>query len=302
MDRRTTDAHGQHDRRAEDAGTEVLMSSGTHPTHAPLFFFAATATATMAIVLGGARSAAAIDSKGELQCQIGTSQAVGKFIRAKTQCIDNCQKNAFANGETPDCSPPYDSGPLQGCVSAAEGQAGGDMQSTCAQDCPECYAGGDCQVDSDTRVADAEAHVDAFAAEAFCDDSASTDALTLSEFKCQRTVRKVVAHFAATKLKCFAKCRKAEVGGKIPPGSCTQPVSDAKTQECISRAEVKSAFLIDKKCESGVNPSADKPECAPYDSRTGAAWVAAEEAAVDAIAPSLFCDDATTTTTTTTLP
>ena len=278
------------------------MSTGSHSTHGPLFFLAATAVATMTIVLGGARSAAAIDSQGELQCQIGTSQAVGKFIRSKTQGIDNCQKTAFANGEAPDCSPPYDSGPLQGCVNAAEGQAGGDMQSTCAQDCPECYAGGDCQVDADTRVADAEAHVDALAAEAFCDDSASTDALTLAEFKCQRTVRKVVAHFAATKLKCFAKCRKGEVGGKIPAGSCTQPVSDVKTQECIAKAEAKTAFLIDKKCESSVNPSADKPECAPYDTRNGAAWVAAEEAAVDAIVPSLFCDDATTTTTTTTLP
>lgn len=278
------------------------MSTGITRIHGPFYFAAATAAATTVILLGGAQGAAAIDSKGELQCQIGTSQAVGKFIRAKAQCIDNCRKIAFAGGEVPDCSPPYDSGPIQGCVQAAESQAGGDMQSSCAQDCPECYAGGDCQVDSDTRVADAEAHVDAVAAEAFCDDTASADGLTLSEFKCQRTVRKVIAHFAATKLKCFAKCRKGEIGGKIPPGSCTQPVSDTKTQECIARAEAKTAFLIDKKCDQDVNPSADAPECAPYDTRTGTDWVAAEEAAVDAIAPGLFCDDPTTTTTTTTLP
>jgi hypothetical protein len=281
---------------------EVLMSTAGFPIHRPVSFLAATLVATTAIVLGDAQSAAAIDSQGELQCQIGTSQSVGKFIRAKAQCIDNCQKNAYAAGETPDCSPPYDSGAIQGCVSTAEALAAGDMQAHCTQDCPECYAGGDCQVDAGTRVADAEAHVDALAAEAFCDDSASTDALTLSEFKCQRTVRKVVAHFAASKLKCFAKCRKGEISGKIPPGSCSQPVADAKTQECIAKAEQKTAFLIDKKCEPTVNPSADKPECAPYDTRNGADWVAAEEAAVDAIVPSLFCDDATTTTTTTTLP
>jgi hypothetical protein len=278
------------------------MSTELQRTFGPLILFAAGAAATMAMTLGGAGRAAAIDSAGELRCQIGTSETVGEFIRSKAQCIENCRKSAFANGESPDCSPPYDSAPLQGCVTASEGQAGGEMQSACAQDCPECYAGGDCSVDSATRVTDAEAHVDALAAEAFCDDTASTDGLTLSEFKCQRTVRKVVTHFAAAKLKCFAKCRKGEIGGKLQDGSCSQPVSDTKTQECISRAEVKTAFLINKKCESAINPSADKPECAPYDSRVGADWVAAEEAVVDAMAPSLFCDDATTTTTTTTLP
>ncbi len=134
----------------------------------------------------------------------------------------------------------------------------------------------------------------------FCDDSGSADQLTLSEFKCQRTVRKFVAHFAAAKLKCFSKCRKAEVGGRIAMGSCSQPTSDASTQECIARAETRVAFLIDKKCEAAVNPSADKPECAPYDSRDGSGWVAAEEAAVDARLPALFCEDTTTTTTVTT--
>ena len=76
----------------------------------------AAATAA-AILLGGARSAAAIDSQGELLCQIGTSQAVGQFIRAKAQCIENCRKNAYVNGEIPDCSPPYDSGAIQGTKS-----------------------------------------------------------------------------------------------------------------------------------------------------------------------------------------
>jgi hypothetical protein len=270
--------------------------------HDSLFFAVAMATMTAVIVLGGARSAAAIDSQGELQCQIGTSLSVGKFIRARAQCIENCRKGAFASGGTPECSPPHDDGAIHDCVAAAEAKAGDEMQASCTQDCPECYAGGDCNVHGDTRVADAGVHVDAFAAEAFCDDSASADGLAPSEFKCQRTVRKVVTHFAAAKLKCFTKCRKGEIGGKIAEGSCSQPVLDPKTLDCISKAETKAAFLIDKKCESGVNTAADKPECAPYDSRVGIDWVAAEEAAVDAILPGLLCNDATTTTTTTTLP
>jgi len=266
-------------------------------TRIPIPYLLFAVAATVALILMTARGAAAIDNGSELYCQIGTSQSVGKFIRDKAQCIDNCQKKAFVDGVAPSCSPPY-AGSLLGCVTSAEGQAGGSMQSSCAHDCPECYAGGDCQADADTRVADAELHVEGLAAEAFCDDSASGDGLTLSEFKCQRTVRKAIAHFAASKLKCFAKCRKGEVGGKVAAGSCAQPTTDLKTQECIAKAESKTAFLIDKKCEVSVNPSADKPECAPYDSRLGADWVAAEEAYVDASLPSLFCDDPTTTTTT----
>jgi len=250
-------------------------------------------------IVATAGTAAAVDNKSEAQCQAGTSLALGKFIRGKSKCIDGCYKNAYANSVAPDCAPPYED-PLLACVTGQETQATGEMGSGCTTDCPECYAGGDCPADATARVADAETHVDALAAESFCDDSASGDGLTLSEHKCQRTVNKVLAHFAATKLKCYSKCRKGEISGKVTAGSCAVPATDPKTAECIDKAETKAAFLIDKKCDQDVNPSADAPECVPYDTRTGATWVASEEAAVDAIVPSLFCDDPAPTTTTTT--
>jgi hypothetical protein len=263
--------------------------------------FASLSAAGLAFLLGVATPAPAIDNGDELGCQLGTSLTIGKFIREKGLCIANCQKLVFGGSGNPaDCVPPY-GGSTSGCVTSSEAQAGGSIQSSCAQDCPECYSGGDCQVEADAAIADAEADVEALAAEVFCDDSASGDGLTLSEFKCQHTVRKFITHFAAAKLKCFAKCRKGEFSGKVSAGACAQPTSDPKTQDCINKVETKTAFVLDKKCESAVNPSADKPECGPYPVRDGAAWVAAEEAVVDAGLPELFCND-TTTTTTTTLP
>jgi len=235
----------------------------------------------------------------EVGCQVGTSLAVGGFVRDKSQCIDGCEKKAFASGATADCGPPY-SGDLEACVAAAETSAGAVIQSSCSQDCPECYSGGDCASDAGTRIADAEDHVDALASEVFCDDSGSTDGLALAEFKCQKTVRKFIAKFWAAKLRCYAKCRKSEAGGRIPAGACAAPAADQKTQDCIAAVEEKTAFLIDNKCESALNPSADKPECSPYDVRDGAGWVAAEESAVDDRVPGLFCNDPAPTTTTTT--
>jgi hypothetical protein len=254
------------------------------------------ATATI-LAVGAPGAVAQQTTADEVKCQLGTALGLGEFVREKFQCIENCQKTSFGSETPQSCAPPY-SGALLGCVTSAEGAAGGLLQSSCAKDCPECYSGGNCQQDADTRVADAEAHVDALAPQIFCDDSASADGLTLSEFKCQRTVRKFIAKFFAAKVRCFAKCRKSEASGRIAAGSCAQPVSDAKTQECVDKAEAKVAFLIDNKCITDLNPSADEPECAPYDTRDGAAWVAAEEAAVDARLPGLFCNDPAPTTTT----
>jgi len=233
----------------------------------------------------------AIDNGNELKCQLATSKTLGKFMQLKTKCIDGCYKQVFGGGAVAaDCQPPY-AGKTSGCITSSEAKSIGDIQSSCNKDCPECYTGGDCMADSDLKIADAESLVETTTAGVYCDDSASGDGLTLSEFKCQRTVAKFAMKFAAAKLKCYAKCRKAEFRGKVAAGACTPPATDPGTQECIARYEEKTAFLIDRKCESAVNPSADKPECAPYDVNDGAAWTAAMEAEVDARHGDVFCND-----------
>ena len=217
----------------------------------------------------------------ESKCQLKASLSIAKFIFKKANCVDACQKKAFKNPAVlPDCAPPY-GGATAGCVQSAEGKYAGLIQSKCGPDCPECYSGGNCQANADAKIATAEAHVDALLADVFCDDSGSTDGLTIAEFKCQRSVRKFATKFVADKMKCLAHCRKGEHKGKVAVGDCDPPAADPKTQLCIAKREARWAARIDGKCEAAVKPSADEPECGPYPANDGAAWIAAEEAEVD---------------------
>jgi hypothetical protein len=227
----------------------------------------------------------------ELGCQLATTQTVSLFVAAKMRCLMSCQHEAFASSEAPtDCVPPY-GGATFGCVTSEENIGSGAIQSSCNQDCPECYTNGDCSADSVTKIADAEGHVEALAADLFCDDSASPDGLTLSEHKCRLTAAKFLSQLPAKMLKCYARCRKGEFGGKIPAGDCAPPAADPKTQLCLEKYALKVAFLLDNKCEPTVNPSADKPECGGYSTTDGLGRVAAETAVIEAMAPGLLCSD-----------
>jgi len=222
----------------------------------------------------------------ESKCQIGTSLAIGKFITDKAKCVIKCEQGARKSlNPATDCDPPY-AGATATCIGLAESKAESLEQSKCAKDCPECYTGGDCTADSSARVADAEAQVDLLVPLVFCDDSGSGDGLTGAEAKCQDTVAKTLSNFAKKKLNCYAKCRKAEHAGLSAPGSCDPPATDQNTIDCIDKEEAKAPFLIDKKCDSNVSPSADAPEC--Y-SMNGSGWVAVVESSVDAGQGNLYC-------------
>ena len=222
----------------------------------------------------------------ESKCQIGTSLAIGKFITDKAKCLIKCNQGARKSlNPASDCSPPY-AGATATCVGLAESKAESLEQSKCAKDCPECYTGGDCTADSTARVDDAEAQVDILVPLVFCDDSGSGDGLNGAEAKCQDTVAKTLSNFAKKKLNCYAKCRKAEHAGTAAPGSCDPPATDQTTIACIDKEEAKTPFLIDKKCDSNVSPSADAPEC--Y-TTNGSGWMGLVEAAVDSGQPNLYC-------------
>lgn len=223
----------------------------------------------------------------EAKCQQGTSLAIGKFVTEKAKCLTKCEQGA-RKGQNPaaDCVPPY-AGATLACVQKAEGKAEALEVSKCAKDCPECYTGGDCAADADARVTDAEGEVDILRALVYCDDSGSGDGLTKAEAKCADTVAKTLGNFAKKKLNCLSKCRKDEHKAKVPVGSCTPPPSDPKASACVSKEESKAEFLIDKQCESGVNPKAEKPEC--YGTQTGSFWAGLVEAAVDNGDAGLYC-------------
>jgi hypothetical protein len=249
--------------------------------------FTVTALTLAAALVGFGSRASAQVTDDESKCQIGTSLAIGKFVTDKAKCLIKCEQGARkAINPHSDCVPPY-AGTTAACVDRAETKAEGLEQSKCAKDCPECYSNSDCTADSMTRVDDAEAQVDVLRLLVYCDDSGSGDGLTDAEAKCADTVAKTLSNFAKKKLNCYAKCRKAEHKGTVPPGSCTPPATDQKTIDCIGKEETKAAFLIDKKCESSVSPNADKPEC--FGSRTGATWADDVETVIDDGQGNVYC-------------
>jgi hypothetical protein len=240
--------------------------------------YSAAATLVLAAGLATASHAQGL-TDDEAKCQVGTSLAISKFITEKAKCLIKCEQGE-RKGLNPasDCEPPY-AGATLACVQKAESKAEALEVSKCAKDCPECYTGGDCTADASARVADTETQVDVLRLAVFCDDSGSGDLLTKAEAKCADTVAKTLSNFAKKKLLCLSKCRKDEHKEKVPVGSCTPPPSDLKASACVAKEIGKAETLIDKQCESSVNPKAEKPEC--YGTQTGAGWAGLVETAVD---------------------
>ena len=128
-----------------------------------------------------------------------------------------------------DCSPPFAS-EMGSCVTKAENKETGLIGSKCAEDCPECYADGDCSAFAIAEVASVEAEIDAMMPLIYCDDSASADALNEFEARCQDILAKTLPRFAFEKLACLRKCREDErwflENRGIPLGMCDPPAWD----------------------------------------------------------------------------
>lgn len=245
------------------------------------------AALAIALLLAVASRATAQPTADESKCQLGTSLAVSKFITDKAKCLIKCQQGARKSlNPSTDCTPSF-GGATATCVQRATTKAEGLEQSKCTKGCPSCYSGGDCTADSMTRVNDAENQVDMLATLVYCDDSSSPDGLTAAEAKCADTVAKTLSTFAKAKLRCYSKCQKAAQKGTVSAAACTPPATDPATSACISKAEQKSTFLIDNKCESSQNSSADKPDC--YGGSNGTSWTTLVESAVDGGQSSLYC-------------
>jgi len=221
----------------------------------------------------------------EFSCELKTSIAAWRYGAKRASCVMGCQRDVRAGSGNPtDCVPPF-GGSTQGCVNGSAGKTQGNICKACASDPPECYPDGNCPALADDKLALIEAHIDAILAATYCDDSGSGDGLTPGEGKCQDVVAKYVSKFATQKSKCLARCRKAEISGNIPAGSCDAgAVTDQRTLDCISKAELGASARIDKGCQLG----AETPEC--FGAQTPAGWVADGEQAVDDEDPSFFCE------------
>src|SRR5262249_26557188 len=133
---------------------------------------------------------------------------------------------------------------------------------------------------ANSRIDTMESTVDALQPQIFCDDSGSADGLTDLEARCQDRIAMSVGKLFAAELKCLTACRKKEFKSRVPAGSCTPPVSDQRTLDCLEKVEGSAAFMIDRTC------SLDTPEC---DTNDGAAWASMVAASAQGLDGGLFC-------------
>jgi hypothetical protein len=242
-----------------------------------------------ALVAVSAMPAAAQLTKDEFSCQSKTSGALAKFAGAKQKCITKCEQGA-RKGTNPfgDCDGPAYGGATATCIldaaKGAEAKARAAIVKGCVKDCPECYSGGNCTSQASTQVGTAEAQLDAFAGNIYCET-----VVDKAKNKCSDTLAKSLAKFLGAKSKCYAKCRTGVQKGTIQAGECAPPAGDAKTEDCINKAEAKAEAPIEKSC---FESPAVAPACydgSPLRPTTASGWVALVEAAVDATVPITFC-------------
>ena len=118
----------------------------------------------------------------------------------------------------------------------------------------------------------------------------ATAQVTKDEFKCQQGTSKAVARFVGSKLKCVTKCEQNARKGKNPVADCAPPYAGT-TLTCIrgttKAAEDKAKASMAKACAK------DCPECyAGGDCAADAtARIADAESQIDALVPSVYCDD-----------
>jgi hypothetical protein len=186
----------------------------------------------------------------ELKCEINASKVVAKFASAKGKCTQKCW-SAERKGETVDCDPAggRDS-TTQTCIDAAEQKALDGQAKKCTVDCPECYSGGDCPANAQSKVDTAENLFDTQDTQVHCNNVAGT----ADEAKCQAAAGKTLTKYVGALSKCSQKCNANAAKGKTD-GTCTPNPTDTATQTCIAAADAKCKAGVDKKCgDAGVTP------------------------------------------------
>lgn len=191
----------------------------------------------------------------EQACELEASKQSGTFVAKKIKCLVACDKRAL-KGKVPvaDCLPPF-GGATRDCVATAEAKLTAGVAGKCARDCPECYAGGDCDAAAIGLATAIEAEIDFVVPFVRCDDAMSVDGLTKDEAKARQKVALAVGKFLASTEKCLARCRKAAAAGAMPPSACDYGAeTDPKTIDCLVKVAIKALDVVE-------DPELDAPEC-----------------------------------------
>jgi len=245
------------------------------------------------LTLGSVASAQLTDA--EFKCQTSVSKAGSKFVGSKAKCAIKCIANA-RKGLNPfmDCFAPY-GGATLACIAdpvkGAEVKFETAIRRACdpgfkvGTDCPECYSGGDCSTSGEAgnRVWNLEGQVDSyFGPGVFCEQPGADAAETLCGLNTAKTLSKLVSSVN----KCYEKCHRNARKGLISESTCAPPASDPTTMACVSAADFKSIFAIDRKCgDVGAIPDCGSPDDYP----NGASWTNLFEIAFSGNVPQTYC-------------
>jgi len=236
----------------------------------------------------------------EFKCEAAVSKSGAKFVKAKAKCIDKCL-TAFWKGEgaESDCLPPSYGGATAFCIfdslKGAEGKfslailKAGDPATKATNDCPECYSSGDCSASGQatTQVQNIEGQVDSFVPGVACERAGADP----DEQKCQKGTAKALSKQVGAVVKCYDKCKAAELKGDVPPGDCDPPANDLATQECVSKGFTKAQEGVDKACQPVGKPDA-RPDCpGPNQYPDGNTWANLVDIAISGNIPTTYCEN-----------
>lgn len=214
----------------------------------------------------------------ELKCMLKTGMSEAKFVQYKFRCVSKCWYEYWhsgANSPFDDCLPPY-GGATAVCISdalkGAEVRFSSAIVKACTpaptRDCPECWSGGDCNQEAESRVNNVEAQLDAFVPGIFCERET---AMPQTQW-CERGVAKYLTKLVAGEHKCYAKCNSNAFKGLVNPNDCQPPASEPATGACLYAIDSKVAAAIDKICNNAEVPHSE-PACPNVgDYPDGAAW------------------------------
>jgi hypothetical protein len=215
----------------------------------------------------------------QLKCQITASKTVGKFSGSKVKCLNKCWSKFRKGDPSAICTPPGGrDATTQACIDAAEAKSLAGQAKKCGgAACPNCYSGGDCTTDAQSKTDTAENLIDGQEPGVHCQPA------TADEGKCQDNTGKVLTKWVGSLSKCTQKCKASEAKGKTD-GSCDPPATDTKTVACINAGKAKCVAGVDKKCATaGVTPA-----CWTFPSN-GTQWCNLVQTIVDGQYGSYFC-------------
>lgn len=194
----------------------------------------------------------------EAACERIFGPATDRFGAAIATCVVRCDAKAARGrlAET-DCAPPYGTA-TRACIERARSAGVRRIDRGCANDCPECYAGGDCVAFARDALAVTGQVVDGFVRQVLCDDSASADGLSRPEDRCRRVVGSALAKAARALGKCFVRCRQRQERQDLANGplggTCTSAPQDRTVARCLSGVRRTALRATHRGC-------ADAPDC-----------------------------------------